>query len=94
MIVNIGISISFLIVLIILSFVYYSKEKINSMENRVFKKLIPITMVGLCIESIIYYDAIVIHDSSSLTLNIFIKLLYVYYVFWMAFFVLYGYIVF
>lgn len=94
MIVNIGVSLSFVIVLIILSVVYYSKDKIISMENRIFKKLIPITIFGLCIEAIIYYIVIYTTNENNFLLTLFIKFLYAYYVFWMFYFVLYSFIVF
>ena len=94
MIVNIGISISFLIVLIILMVVYFSKEKIDSMENKIFKRMIIITIIGLIIEFLIYYDVLFIKEYSDLLLPIIIKGLFIYYIVWMAYFVLYGYIVF
>ena len=66
MIVNIGICISFLIVLFILSAVFFSKEKIEIIENSYFKKLILITIVGLSIESIIYYNILFVSSVPTL----------------------------
>ena len=93
MLINIGICVAFLIVLMIIEIVYYLKEKLDSIENKFFKKEILITMIGLVIESIIYFVVIETKDSYPLLLRILTKLLYVYYVVWMYYFVLYGYIV-
>ena len=93
MIVNIGICVSFLIVLLIISVAYFTRDRINSIENRCFKKEIIITIFGLIIESIIYFQAITNMNVTQL-LRISIKLLYVYYVCWMFYFILYGFIVF
>ena len=94
MIINIGIGYSFIIVLFILAVVYFSKEKIKSIENRCFKRLIPITILGLLDEVVIYYLAIFSIDTNNIFLVLTIKLLYVYYVLWMYYFVTYGFIVF
>lgn len=94
MIINIGVSISFLIVLTIIAFVYFSKEKINSMENKCFKKLIPITMIGLLIEAYIYFLVLFVDGPKKFILELSIKFLYMYYVLWMFYFGLYGFIVF
>ncbi|MBO6195806.1 MAG: response regulator [Bacilli bacterium] len=93
MIVNIGISVSFLIVLLIIMIVYFSKEKIDSMENKIFKKMIRITIIGLIIDTLIYY-VVLFKDGSRIPLYFLIKGLFIYYIVWMAFFVLYGYIIF
>ena len=94
MVINIGISISFFIVLVILAFVYFFKEKIDSLENKIFKRLIPITLFGLLIEALIYYLTINGIDSNSLLISITIRLLYIYYVLWMFHFVIYGFVIF
>ncbi|MBP3766431.1 MAG: response regulator [Bacilli bacterium] len=92
MAVNIGVCISFLIVLVIILTYYNSKDKINNLDNRCFKKLVPITIFGLIIEAFIYFYAI--FTDEMYILNIFVKLLYIYYVLWMYYFVLYGFVVF
>ncbi len=94
MIVNIGICVSFLIVLFILSAVFFSKEKIEIIENSYFKKLILITIVGLSIESIIYYNILFVSSVPTSMYDILVKILYIYYTFWMFYFVLYGFVVF
>ena len=94
MIVNIGICVSFLIVLFILSAVFFSKEKIEIIENVYFKKLILITIIGLSIESVIYYNILFVSSLPMSVYDILIKLLYIYYTFWMFYFVLYGFVVF
>lgn len=94
MIVNIGICVSFLIVLFILSAVFFSKEKIEIIENSYFKKLILITIIGLSIESIIYYNILFVSSVPTSMYDILVKILYIYYTFWMFYFVLYGFVVF
>ena len=93
MIINVGITGSFLIVLIILAFVFFLKETIDSLENKCFKKLIPISIFGLFIEGLIYSITLQGISPDSIFLNVCVILLYVYYVLWMYYFVLYGYIV-
>ena len=93
MVVNIGVCASFLIVLLILLIAYMSKEKINSLGNEYFRRLLPITIIGTIIEALLYIIVLYVDNSTDI-LNIIIKLLYVYYVIWMYYLVLYGYIVF
>lgn len=90
--VNIGTCVSFLIVLIILAAVFFSKEKIKIIENTYFKRLIIITIVGLVIETIIYYNALLLDSPISLYDSL-VKILYIYYICWMFYFTLYGFVV-
>ena len=94
MIVNIGISLSFLIVLIIIMIAFYSKEKIDIVENIFFRKLTIITAFGLILEIIIYYFSIYMPSLPVMIFEILIKLLYIYYVLWMFYFVLYSFAIF
>ena len=94
MIINVGICVTFLIVLTIIVLVYYSKPKIDNIENKIFKRQIGVTAVGLLLESIIYFLITVHFNISSNILIILTKMLYVYYVFWMYYFVKYNFVVF
>jgi len=93
-IINVGICVTFLIVLTIIVLVYYSKPKIDNIENKIFKRQIGVTAVGLLLESIIYFLITVHFNISSNILIILTKMLYVYYVFWMYYFVKYNFVVF
>jgi len=93
-IINVGICATFLIVLTIIVLVYFSKPKINTIENNIFKRQIGVTAFGLLLEAIIYF---LITNHVNLSQNILIiltKMLYVYYVFWMYYFVKYNFVVF
>ena len=94
MIINIGICLTFLIVLIILILVYFSKPKINTIENNIFKGQIGITSIGLLLESIIYLLITNHFKVSSTILIILTKSLYVYYVLWMFYFIKYNFVIF
>ena len=94
MIINIGIATSFLIGLLIIIIVFYSKPKIDIIENKYFKKLIIITIFGLILEDIIYIFVILMPFLESIFYNILIKTLYVYYCLWMYYFVLYSFVIF
>ena len=94
MIINVGICATFLIVLTIIVLVYFSKPKIDTIENNIFKRQIGVTAFGLLLEAIIYF---LITNHVNLSQNILIiltKMLYVYYVFWMYYFVKYNFVVF
>ena len=55
MIINVGICATFLIVLTIIVLVYFSKPKIDTIENNIFKRQIGVTAFGLLLEAIIYF---------------------------------------
>ena len=94
MIVNVGICATFLIVLNIIVLVYFSKPKINTIENNIFKRQIGVTAFGLLLEAIIYFLITNHINIASNVLIILTKTLYVYYVFWMYYFVKYNFIIF
>ncbi len=94
MIVNVGICTTFLIVLTIIVLVYFSKPKINTIENNIFKRQIGVTAFGLLLEAIIYFLITNHINIASNVLIILTKTLYVYYVFWMYYFVKYNFIIF
>jgi len=93
-IVNVGICTTFLIVLTIIVLVYFSKPKINTIENNIFKRQIGVTAFGLLLEAIIYFLITNHINIASNVLIILTKTLYVYYVFWMYYFVKYNFIIF
>lgn len=72
--------------------VFYSKEKLDIIENKFFRKLTAITVFGLLLEIIIYCFAILKPDIPISFFNALTKLLYIYYVLWMFYFVLYGFV--
>ena len=58
MLLNIGICISLILVLFITAISFYTKEKMPKKENTIFGTMIIVTIIGLVIETIIYYNAI------------------------------------
>ena len=58
MLLNIGICISLILVLFITAISFYTKEKMSKKENTIFGTMIIVTIIGLVIETIIYYNAI------------------------------------
>ena len=94
MLLNIGICISLILVLFITAISFYTKEKMPKKENTIFGTMIIVTIIGLVIETIIYYNAIYFENVEIDKFILFIKLLYVYYCIWMYFFVIYNLVVF
>ena len=94
MIVNIGVSASFLIMILIITFNFFSKEKINKIENKIFKYLVIITIFGLIIELFFYWLAVFSYQVNNALYILLIKSIYIYYVFWMFYFVLYNFCLF
>lgn len=92
MIINIGICGSFLIMLFIISFVFFIKEKNQNLENDCFKILVLLTILGLILEIIFYVRIIYLKPTVDLTYKILTLALYIYYIWWMYFFVKYAFI--
>ena len=92
MIVNITTSICFTLVLIILIYDFYSKEKLEKLENKYFKALAPITLCGLTIECTLYLFLLMGLNINSFFVDVFTKLIFLYYVVFMYVYVLYAYI--
>ena len=94
MLMNLGVGISFLIVLLIITSIFFSKKTLSNYTNKMFKILIITTIIGLLIEISIYYIILCTSIENMFIYEVLIKLLYVYYIFWMYYFVLYNYSVF
>ncbi len=94
MVVNIGVGVSFFIVLLIILAVFYSKPRLDIIENKYFKKLIIVTLFGLLIEVVIYNCVMGAIFSKKIYYDILIKILYLYYCLWMYYFVCYGFVIF
>ena len=90
MIINIGVSFSFLIVLFILIICFFSKMRITKYENTVFIWLIFLTTAGLSIETFIYIVTIYFRQEFSFLLKPLVLLLFIYYLIWMYLFVSYN----
>ena len=91
MLMNLGVGISFLIVLLIITSIFFSKKTLSNYTNKMFKILIITTIIGLLIEISIYYIILCTSIENMFIYEVLIKLLYVYYIFWMYYFVLYNY---
>ena len=89
MIINLTTSICFLIVMIILMVDFYSKEKLNTIDNKCFKYLSGISVFGLLLEFVTYFLSIIGFSSNSITLFILTKLVFLYYVLFMYVFIMY-----
>ena len=50
MLMNLGVGISFLIVLLIITSIFFSKKTLSNYTNKMFKILIITTIIGLLIE--------------------------------------------
>ena len=91
MLMNLGVGISFLIVLLIITSIFFSKKTLSNYTNKMFKILIITTIIGLLIEISIYYIILCTSIENMFIYEVLIKLLYVYYIFWMNYFVLYNF---
>lgn len=89
MIINIGVSISFLLVLIIIIICFLSKMRISKYENTIFILLTFLTTIGLSIETFIYQITMYYKELYFL-LKPLVILLFIYYVIWMYLFVSYN----
>ena len=70
--------------LLLISIFYFTKEKINNYENRIYKKLIIISSIGLTLDAVGYILLNAINDTSNY-LNVFISKMYlVYFVLWIS----------
>ncbi len=90
---NIGICVSFFVVLVIISIVYLSKKEVEIPKNKCFKMLLLSTIAGLLLETSMYILALSLNSSANTYLLICMKLLYIEYTFWMLFFILYAVII-
>ena len=92
MVINIVASICFSIVLLILMLDFFSKKKIEKLDNNYFRILSITNLVGLFTEIIIYF--LLLFKSSSLTLIIITilgKIILLYYLIYMYYLLLYTY---
>lgn len=91
MLINITASICFFIVLIILMIDFSSKERIDNLDNKSFKRLSITSAIGLFIEFIDYLlviNGFKIHSPLMLFLG---KIIFLYYVIFMYLFIIYVY---
>ena len=81
-----------LLYIILLVIVYYSKEKMPTLENKIFKMIMMTSLVGIIIHLFLYMLMIGIGTSNIITILI-SKLYLVYLVTWMTLFTLYVFII-
>ena len=91
MLINLTASICFLIVLLIVVFDFFMKEKIKNIENNCFKVLSVFATIGLIIEVLMYGLIMLGIDMDSVILLGIGRLVFVYYVAFMFVFLLYVY---
>lgn len=87
LIINITLSISFLLVLIMLLYDFYSKKRFNRIENKYFLTLTYINLFGLCYELFIS----ILNVKSGFLTVILTEIIYVYYLIFMLNLFLYFY---
>ena len=81
-----------LLYIILLVIVYYSKEKMPTLENKIFKMIMMTSLVGIIIHLFLYMLMIGIGTSNIITILI-SKLYLVYLITWMILFTLYVFII-
>ena len=81
-----------LLYIILLVIVYYSKEKMPTLENKIFKMIMMTSLIGIIIHLFLYMLMIGIGTSNIITILI-SKLYLVYLVTWMILFTLYVFII-
>ena len=81
-----------LLYIILLVIVYYSKEKMPTLENKIFKMIMMTSLIGIIIHLFLYMLMIGIGTSNIITILI-SKLYLVYLVTWMTLFTLYVFII-
>ena len=91
MIINITASICFIITVIILTYDFFSKEKIDKLENKYFKVLAPLTLIGLIMELILYSLTSLGKDANTILVDSLTRAIFMYYVVFMYIYVLYTF---
>ena len=81
-----------LLYIILLVIVYYSKEKMPTLDNKIFKMIMMTSLIGIIIHLFLYMLMIGIGTSNIITILI-SKLYLVYLVTWMILFTLYVFII-
>ena len=81
-----------LLYIILLVIVYYSKEKMPTLDNKIFKMIMMTSLIGIIIHLFLYMLMIGIGTSNIITILI-SKLYLVYLVTWMTLFTLYVFII-
>ena len=81
-----------LLYIILLVIVYYSKEKMPTLENKIFKMIMMTSLIGIIIHLFLYMLMIGIGTSNIITILI-SKLYLVYLITWMILFTLYVFII-
>jgi len=90
MLLNVGVCISFSIILFIIIINFFSKKRISKYENTIFVCLVLLTDLGLSIVIFIYIVVLYLRPQFSFLLKPLVKSLYIYYVLWMYLFVSYN----
>lgn len=86
---SINITIFGLIFILLLIFVYFSKKRINIIENKVYSMLIIISLISSSVEIVSYILVISGVDANSLIYNLVLKLLFECFLAWLFAFTLY-----
>ena len=86
---SINITIFGLIFILLLIFVYFSKKRINIIENKVYSMLIIISLISSSVEIVSYILVISGIDANSLIYNLVLKLLFECFLAWLFAFTLY-----
>ncbi len=89
MVINLTTSLCFLIMMIVLVIDFNLKEKLNNIDNICFKYLSFISIVGLLLEFFTYLISLLGFSSNSILLNGLGRIIYLYYVVFMYFFIMY-----
>ena len=92
MLMNLGVGISFLIVLLIITLIFFSKKTLSNYANKMFKILIITTIIGLLIE-ILCTGASFIHNDFTFISNFLLKTYLVYIITWASLFTVYIYFI-
>lgn len=79
-----GMSLVSLINMLIICFGYFSKKRINTVENKLFSELIVAVLIGLVLEIGCYFAVIYMNDITYLLNNAVLKF-YIIYIVWWAF---------
>ena len=90
---DISYCISCLVFLGIIMFVYFFKERINTIENRLFSGVMITTFVGLLLELLCYF-LLVTNSSIDSILYIFVnRFILLYYLIWSTSFLIYIFVI-
>ena len=78
-----------LIFILLLSIIYFSKKRLDLIENKIYSSLIIIAILSSITEIICYILVMYGASSDSIIYNYVIKLLFAFFLFWLWLFMLY-----